>query len=52
VLHRLGGLARDDGSLRIADALGRLDAPEELADRLADRLTTPGEGEQRRVANA
>jgi hypothetical protein len=32
--------------------VGHLDAPEELADRLADRLRTPGEGEQRRVAYA
>jgi hydroxymethylbilane synthase len=51
-LHLLGGLARDDGSLGIAEALGRLDAPEELADRLADRLRTPGGGEQRRVVYA
>jgi hydroxymethylbilane synthase len=51
-LHLLGGLARDDGSLGVAQAVGHLDAPEELADRLADRLRTPGEGEQRRVAYA
>jgi hydroxymethylbilane synthase len=51
-LHLLGGLARDDGSLGVAEAVGHLDAPEELADRLADRLRTPGEGEQRRVAYA
>ncbi|MDQ6672360.1 MAG: hydroxymethylbilane synthase [Chloroflexota bacterium] len=51
-LHLLGGVARDTGSLRIAEAVGRLDAPEELADRLANRLTTPGQGEQRPVAYA
>lgn len=51
-LHLLGGLAREDGSLGIAEAMGHLDAPEELADRLAGRLRTPGEGEQRRVAYA
>ncbi|HLZ27894.1 MAG TPA: hydroxymethylbilane synthase [Chloroflexota bacterium] len=51
-LHLLAGLARDDGSLAIAEAVGRLDAPEELADRLAGRLRTPGHGEQRRVAYA
>jgi hydroxymethylbilane synthase len=51
-LHLLGGLARDDGSLGLAEALGRLDEPEALADRLAARLRTPGEGEQRRVVYA
>ena len=51
-LHLLGGLARDDGSLSVADALGRLDAPEELADQLAERLRSPGAGEQRRVVYA
>jgi hydroxymethylbilane synthase len=51
-LHLLGGLARDDGPVRIADIVGRLDAPEELADRLAERLTLPGQGEHRRVAYA
>src|ERR1043165_977508 len=48
-LHLLGGLAHDDGSLSVADALGRLEAPEELADGLAERLRNPGAGEQRRV---
>ena len=51
-LHLLGGLAHDDGSLVVADAIGRLDAPEELADLLADRLRSPGSGEQRRVVYA
>jgi porphobilinogen deaminase len=51
-LHLLGGLAREDGSLSVADALGRLDAPEELADQLAERLRSPGAGEQRRVVYA
>jgi len=51
-LHLLGGLASDDGTLSIADALGRLDAPEELADHLAVRLRSPGAGEQRRVVYA
>jgi hydroxymethylbilane synthase len=49
-LHLIGGLARVDGSLGMAEAVGRLDAPEELADRLAERLRTPGLGEQHRVA--
>ena len=40
-LHLLGGLALEDGSLRIADALGRLDAPEALADELTRRLRSP-----------
>jgi hydroxymethylbilane synthase len=48
-LHLLGGLARDDGSLTIADALGTLAAPEELGDLLAERLRSPGAGQQRRV---
>jgi hydroxymethylbilane synthase len=51
-LHLLGGLAREDGSLGIAEAVGRVDAPEDLADRLADRLRAPGQGEPRRVAYA
>jgi len=51
-LHLLGGLAREDGSLSVADALGRLDAPDELADQLAERLRSPGAGEQRRVVYA
>jgi hydroxymethylbilane synthase len=51
-LHLLGGLAREDGSLGIAEAVGRMDAPEDLADQLADRLRTPGHGEPRRVAYA
>ncbi len=51
-LHLLGGLAREDGSLSVADALGRLDAPEELGDLLARRLRSPGAGEQRRVVYA
>lgn len=37
-LHLLGGVAFNDGSLSVADALGRLDAPEELADELTQRL--------------
>src|SRR5258708_27574670 len=45
-LHLVGGLARDDGSLAVLEAVGRLEAPEELADGLAERLRTPGEGEQ------
>jgi hypothetical protein len=45
----LGGLALDDGSLNVASLVGRLDAPEELADRLAEHLRTPSAGEQRRV---
>jgi hydroxymethylbilane synthase len=51
-LHLLGGLARDDGSLTIADALGTLAAPEELGDLLAERLRSPGAGQQRRVVYA
>jgi hydroxymethylbilane synthase len=51
-LHLLGGLAADDGTLSIASATGRLDAPEELADQLASRLRSPGAGEQRRVVYA
>jgi hydroxymethylbilane synthase len=51
-LHLLGGLAHDDGSLSVADAVGRLEAPEELADQLASRLRSPGAGEQRRVVYA
>jgi hydroxymethylbilane synthase len=51
-LHLLGGLAHDDGSLSVADALGELAAPEDLADRLAERLREPGAAEQRRVVYA
>ncbi len=51
-LHLLGGLAREDGRVRIADAVGRLDAPEELGDRLAERLRATAEGDQLRVAYA
>ena len=51
-LHLLGGFADDDGTLSVADALGRLDAPEELADQLTTRLRTPGGGERRRVVYA
>ena len=51
-LHLLGGLARDDGSLSVADATGRLNAPEDLADQLAERLRSPGSGERRRVVYA
>jgi len=50
-LHLLGGLARDDGTLSVADALGRLDAPEALADQLTERLRMPG-APQRRVMYA
>lgn len=50
-LHLLGGLAREDGSLSIADALGQLAGPEELADELAARLRSPGVP-QRRVMYA
>ena len=51
-LHLLGGVAFDEGSLRVADALGRLEAPEALADELTERLRSPGAGEQRRVVYA
>lgn len=51
-LHLLGGIARDDETLSVADALGRLDAPEELADQLADRLRSRGAGDERRVVYA
>jgi hydroxymethylbilane synthase len=51
-LHLLGGFAADDGTLSIADALGRLDTPEELADQLTITLRTPGGGERRRVVYA
>jgi hydroxymethylbilane synthase len=51
-LHLLGGLARDDGTLSVADALGDLADPEELGNRLAERLRHPGAGEQRRVVYA
>jgi hydroxymethylbilane synthase len=51
-LHLLGGLAADDGTLSIAALIGRLEAPEELADQLATRLRSPGAGEQRRVVYA
>ena len=39
-------------ALNIASAMGRLDAAEELADQLAQRLRAPGAGEQRRVVYA
>src|SRR5207249_3522081 len=51
-LHLLGGVALDDGSLNVASLSGRLDAPEDLADQLAQRLRAPGAGEQRRVVYA
>jgi hydroxymethylbilane synthase len=51
-LHLLGGIATEDGSLSVAAATGRLDAPEELGDQLALRLRSPGAGEQRRVVYA
>ena len=51
-LHLLGGLAHDDGSLSVADAVGALAAPEALADLLAERLKEPGAAEQRRVVYA
>ena len=51
-LHLLGGVAAEDGTLSVAVATGRLDAPEELADELAVRLRSPGAGEQRRVVYA
>jgi hydroxymethylbilane synthase len=50
-LHLLGGLARDDGSLSVADAVGELGSPESLADELAARLRSPN-AEQRRVMYA
>ncbi len=51
-LHLLGGLVFDDGSLSVADALGRLDGPEALADELSNRLRSPRAGGQRRVLSA
>lgn len=48
-LHLLGGIALEDGSLAIASAVGRLNAPEDLADELAGHLRTPGAGEKRLV---
>jgi hydroxymethylbilane synthase len=51
-LHLLGGMAHDDGSLSVADDVGELASPEDLADRLAERLRKPGTGEQRRVVYA
>jgi hydroxymethylbilane synthase len=51
-LHLLGGLVEADGSLGIADAVGRLDAPEELADRLSGQLRSLGQGESRHVVYA
>ena len=51
-LHLLGGVARDDGSLSVAEAVGRLDAPEELADELTERLRSPGAGERRPMVYA
>jgi hydroxymethylbilane synthase len=52
VLRLIGGLVRDDGSLSVADELGRLDAPEELGDRLAERLRVASAGQHRRVIYA
>jgi len=51
-LHLLGGVALEDGTLNVASVAGRLDAPEELADQLAQRLRAPGAGEHRRVVYA
>jgi hydroxymethylbilane synthase len=51
-LHLLGGLVRADGSQSIADATGRLDAAEELADLLSDRLRRLGQDESRHVVYA
>jgi hydroxymethylbilane synthase len=51
-LTLLGGVALEDGTLNLASANGHLAAPEELADLLAERLRTPGAGEQRRVVFA
>jgi hydroxymethylbilane synthase len=47
-LHLLGGLAREDGTLSVADAMGQLSAPEALADELSERLRSP-DATQRRV---
>jgi hydroxymethylbilane synthase len=51
-LHLLAGIARADGTLSVAQANGRLYAPDELANRLAERLRSPGAGDQRRVVYA
>jgi hydroxymethylbilane synthase len=51
-LHLLGGLALDNGTLCVSSLTGRLDGPDELADRLAQRLRAPGAGEERRVVYA
>jgi hydroxymethylbilane synthase len=51
-LHLLGGVALEDGVLNVASLTGRLDAPEDLANQLAERLRAPGAGEQRRVVYA
>jgi len=51
-LSLLGGIAADDGTLSVGTLVGRLDDPETLADRLAERLRTPGAGERRRVVYA
>jgi hydroxymethylbilane synthase len=51
-LHLLGGLSHEDGRLSVASAVGRLEAPEDLADQLAERLRSPGAGEERRVVYA
>jgi len=51
-LHLLGGLALADGTLNVASATGRMDAAEELADQLAERLRAPGAGEHHRVVFA
>jgi hydroxymethylbilane synthase len=51
-LNLLGGLALEDGTLNVASAVGRLEAPEELADELANRLRAPGAGEHHKVVFA
>jgi hydroxymethylbilane synthase len=51
-LNLLGGLVLDTGTMSVTSAIGRLDAPEELADRLAERLRAPGAGEERRLVYA
>jgi hydroxymethylbilane synthase len=51
-LNLLGGVALEDGTLNVASAQGRLEAPEELADELANRLRAPGAGEQHKVVFA
>jgi hydroxymethylbilane synthase len=51
-LHLLAGMAAEDGTLSVGAIDGRLDAADELAEVLAQRLRTPGAGEQRRVVYA